>query len=176
MRSIAKIALCVAACIGGAAAPAIFAQGSIAPEYNLKTAYLFHFLEFTTWPGHILDNASALVICIDDNNPWRETLLTLEKRNVHEKPIRIAGLSGAAKSTCHVVLMRSDDIGLPKNFSSSQTLPLIVSDDPAVPLEHTMINLRVDDNRVVFSINNRKARAAEFEISSKLLRLARTVQ
>lgn len=172
----AKIGWCIAACVAGAVAPSVFAQGSIAPEYNLKTAYLFHFLEFTTWPAHMLDDANALVICIDDNNPWRETLLTLEKRSVHEKPIRIAGLSGAAQPACHVVLMRSDDIGLQKNFSSSQTPPLIVSDDPAVPLEHTMINLRVEDNRIVFSINNRKARAAEFEISSKLLRLARSVQ
>jgi hypothetical protein len=45
-----------------------------------------------------------------------------------------------------------------------------------VGLDRAMISLRVEDNRIVFSINNGKARAAELQISSKLLRLARTVQ
>jgi hypothetical protein len=177
MRHIVKIGFCIAACVAAVVARSAFAQGSIAPEYHLKTAYLFHFLEFTTWPRQVLDEAKAVVICIDDHNPWRETLLSLEKRSVHEKPIRIALLSEAAQSPCHVVVIRSDDVGLQKNFSlSSQALSLIVSDDPAVGLDRAMISLRVEDNRIVFSINNGKARAAELQISSKLLRLARTVQ
>lgn len=172
-----KTGLCLAAYFAAAITRPVLAQSSIAPEYNLKTAYLFHFLEFTTWPQHVLDETSAVVICIDDHNPWRETLLTLEKRSVHEKPIRIVSLSDLAQSVCHVVLMRNDDIGLQKNFSASvQVLPLIVSDDPAVSLDRAMISLRVEDNRIVFSINNSKARAAQLKINTKLLRLARTVQ
>jgi hypothetical protein len=177
MRRVIKTGLCIAACIATSITRPLFAQGSIAPEYTLKTAYLFHFLEFTAWPQHVLDEASAVVICIDDNNPWRETLRTLEKRSVHDKPIRIARLSDISQSACHVILVRSDDIGLQKNFSApAQALPLIVSDDPAVGLEHTMISLRIEDGRIVFSINNSKARAAEFNINTKLLRLAKTVQ
>lgn len=177
MQRIIKTGLCLAAYIVALVTRPAFAQGVIAPEYNLKTAYLFHFLEFTTWPEHALDEASAVVICIDDHNPWRETLLSLEKRSVHKKPIRIASLSDFEQSVCHVVLIRNDDIGMQKNFSGpAQALPLIVSDDPAVGLDRAMISLRVEDHRIVFSINNGKARAAEFKISAKLLRLAKTVQ
>lgn len=153
------------------------AQNSSAPEYALKTAYLYHFLEFTTWPKPLADATAPLGVCVSRDNPWRAALTAMSERLVHNRPIRIVPLAESNRQQCEVMVLRSNDIGAAANDNKQRPPPtLIVSDDPALTEDIAMINLRIEDNRIVFSINNSKAQTAGLTISSKLLRLARTVQ
>lgn len=156
--------------------PLVFAQSASAPEYALKTAYVFHFLEFTEWPS--LEPDEPLQICIDSDNPWRDTLLALNNRTVHKKPIQIANLSSDRYAQCQVLILRLNDLVQLNAIvsASAQLHALTISDDAAIDIAAIMINLKIDNGRIAFAINNSRARAAGININSKLLRLASAVR
>jgi len=151
-----------------------WAQNATAPEYALKTAYLYHFLEFTEWPAaHAYD--STLQVCVDKDNPWRGSLFALNERMVHNKIIKIANLSSDRYAQCEVLIVKLSD--LIQLTAITTSLPaLIVSDDPAVAIDSVMINLQIDNDHIAFAVNNTSARAVGIKISSKLLRLANKVR
>jgi hypothetical protein len=53
---------------------------------------------------------------------------------------------------------------------------LTISDDDEIGHDGSIIALAMDNNRIVFDIDTRAAKQARLVLSSKLLRLARTVQ
>lgn len=171
-----SIALRLAIGIAIAWQPFVHAQLAGVPEYELKTAYLYHFLELAEWPAPKTD--APLQICIDNDNPWRAALIALNNRTVHDKPIRIGALSSDRYAQCQVLILKLNDLTQLNAIvsASAQLHALTISDDPAIDIEAVMINLQIDSGRVAFAINNTRARAAGITISSKLLRLASVVR
>lgn len=162
--------------LGALAALAVQGRAQTVTEYELKAAYLFHFLQFTAWPPAQLERADALQICIDASHPMRRSLDALTRQRVREKAVAIATDLSKNPSPCHVAIVDRRTLAeLPPQLTGSPAL-LTVSDDPQLGLDDVIITLRVRDDRVVFSINKTEARKRGLEISSKLLRLAETVQ
>lgn len=176
MRRTLSLWLRMAACIALAFPSLVFAQSASVPEYALKAAYVFHFLEFTEWPS--LDADAPLQICIDSDNPWRNALLALNNRTVHEKPIRIEDLSSDRYAQCQVLILQLNDLVQLNAIVSTtaQLHALTISDDAATDVAAIMIHLQIDNGRIAFAINNTRARAAGININSKLLRLASAVR
>lgn len=172
---------CIAVCAFALASPSSHAQGAIVSEYDLKAAYLYHFLQFTDWPAPMQRASESLQVCIDSSNPMLRALKAIEAKLVHGKPIVVKAGAANTRDRCQVAIVNRADIESmvsmsigKNNLNRSHTLT--ISDDPAVSLNDTIIRMWTEDGRIVFSINNTQARERGLEISSKLLRLAGSVQ
>lgn len=153
----------------------IRAQNPIVSEHNLKAAYLYHFIQFTDWPEGELAMRRALSICIRADHPLLNALRALRDKTAHGLPIALNAEPQQDLANCQVLIVTSDDRPLLTQGSAQQPL-LTVSDDPQITPGEVIIRLRMKDDRVIFSINKSRAEAAGLQISSRLLRLAETVQ
>lgn len=150
-----------------------------ASEVEVKAAFVYNFALFTSWPaGTLLANA-PMVLCVAPDHALQAALGRLAGKSVHGHRLEVRRISDGAVAGCHVVVL--DD------RAPSQALRL----DPAAPVltvvdggraaraggaSGPMIALSLQDSRVVFDIDAAAARQAGLQLSSQLLRLARSVQ
>lgn len=168
---LAPIAAPIAALL--ALAPAAAAPVS---EYDLKAAYIFHFLQFTEWPRAQPAQAPELTLCVDPDNPLLPALRALQNRNAGARAVVLKPEPWTIRDRCAALLVtRGDQSAINRNLLAAAHT-LTISDDPAVTLADAIILLRVDRGRLVFSINNTQAQSFGLTISSRLLRLAESVQ
>ena len=155
------------------------AETSTAPDYQLKAVFLFNFAQFTDWPAKAFADAQApLVIGVlgeDFFGPYLGETVRGEKAN--NRPLLVQHYRRIADiRTCHVLFIsRSEMDRLEQIF---QALPgrsiLTVSDIPNFAARGGMIELFMEKNKIRMRINLAAVKAADLNISSKLLRLAET--
>jgi len=151
---------------------------------EIKAAYLFNLLKFTSWPESDFKKANTLNICIAGNNSVAELLAKgLQGRTAQDKVLQIVyipkKLDSKAKhslSTCHFLYL--GDI---TNKQGKQLLnltkdkaTLTTSDLPNFSKNGGMVELKTDtqENRILILINQDSANSTGISFSSKLLRLA----
>jgi hypothetical protein len=145
------------------------------PEYMMKAALLYNFALFTEWPGRIEGNFN---LCILGADPFGPSLDTIDG-----KPIRGARLtllritSPASARQCQVLFLSdAEHINASKLLEDLSDTPILtISDDSRLIEAGVMIGLIMENRRLNFNINTVAARHAHITISSKLLRLAKTV-
>lgn len=147
------------------------------PEHDLKAAFVFNFAVFTEWPTEALAAGAPLALCASAGTPLFGALSQLNDKLVNGH--RIAVRQGAeAPRGCHVLVLEHGDRErwpqLRRELAGAAVLT--VSDDAAAPGENAVIALDLHDKRIGFSVDMAAARAARLTLSSKLLRLARSVQ
>ncbi|MES2018159.1 MAG: YfiR family protein [Pseudomonadota bacterium] len=146
-----------------------------ARENDLKAAFVFNFAVFTEWPAEVLAGGAPINLCAGASNPMLAALNQLNDKLVNGH--RIAVHSGQLRG-CHVlVLDRHDRARWPqikRDLAGANVLT--VSDDRSISGDGAVIALSVEDQRVGFDIDTGAARGARLNLSSKLLRLARSVQ
>lgn len=157
--------------------PRLFAEP--VPEYDLKAAFVYNFALFTEWPADVVFEGGNLNICINPGSPLHQSLAGLGERRakgrriVVRQPVAPDNLSG-----CHVLILDSGDrdrwAQIKKALDGSSVLT--ISDDDDIGHDGSIITLAPDNHRMVFDIDLRAARRARLVLSSKLLRLARSVQ
>ena len=146
-------------------------------EKELKVAFLYNFALYTEWP---LPLADSLTFCLVGYNDLGSALDALSSRQIGGKPIVLRHLeiqdSHADTGACHVMYSATlSEAKLAKVANDLRQKP-ILSIAEGAGAEYSMIGLARDGNRLVFDINNSRARAAGLTFSSKLLRLARSVR
>ncbi|QCX51023.1 YfiR family protein [Ralstonia pseudosolanacearum] len=150
-----------------------------ASEVEVKAAFVYNFALFTSWPaGTLLANA-PMVLCVAPDHALQAALGRLAGKSVHGHRLEVRRIGDGAVAGCHVAVL--DD------RAPSQAVRL----DPAAPVltvvdggrvaragggSGPMIALSLQDSRVVFDIDAAAARQAGLQLSSQLLRLARSVQ
>lgn len=149
------------------------------PEYELKAAFVYNFALFTEWPAELAFEGGAMNICINPMSALRQPLGGLREKSIKGKRIvirqvdTVGGLRG-----CQVLFLDSSDrerwSDIRKVLADSSVLT--ITDDKEIAHDGSIIALSAEQNRIVFDINLRAARQARLVLSSKLLRLARTVQ
>ena len=149
----------------------------MANENDLKVAFLYNFALYTEWPMPLVDGLTICVLGRDDLGP---ALNALANRQIGGKPIIVrrllAGEFYANTGACHMtygVTAREEESGK-ASLDLRQKPVLRVAD--AASAEWAMISLARDGNRLVFDIDNTHVRASGLVLSSKLLRLARSVR
>jgi hypothetical protein len=147
------------------------AQNAVVPENTLKAAYLYHFIQFTEWPAYALDRSNSFNICISKTHPLRPMVSDLAGQVAHDKPIAVLAYNADNPQTCHVIILNAGESPGPV----AQSPILTIADEPAEP-GTAVIVLRVEQRRIGFSIDRGLAEKSGLQISSKLLRLARSVQ
>lgn len=170
----AVLALALALQLAGSAAQA---QTQAVPEHELKAAFVFNFAVFTAWPAEALASGAALNICVYAGNSLLPALGALNEKIVNGHKVNIR-LAGAGLRDCQVLFLDSLDR---ERWSSVRhelagASVLTVSDDHAISADGTAIALSLDNRRIAFDVDLNVVRQARLNLSSKLLRLARSVQ
>ncbi len=154
-------------------APAL-AQQVTAPE--LKAAFLFNFVKFTTWPVSALPEKATIIMCVLGDGPVASALDVLTKgQRVHNRNIAVVRLGDRdAPSDCHLLyasdLSADSERGL---LDAARDKPVLTASDSSSFMQHGGIAaFRIVGGRMRFSVNPSAADRARLRISSRLLSLA----
>jgi hypothetical protein len=177
-----RAALCaLLLCAGGAAWPQAGAPAPVAApvaEYRLKAAYIFNFAVFAEWPADTLAAGEPLQLCAYAGNTLLDALQGLADKAVNGHKLAVRALASDSTRGCHLlVLDRQDRERWPLlHRSLAFASVLTVADDRQIAAAGAMLSLFMEDQRIVFDADLGAVRTARLQISSKLLRLARSVQ
>jgi hypothetical protein len=146
-------------------------------EYDVKAAFVLNFVRFVEWPQ--ARRTPPLRICVLQSNPFGDRLdaiVTDEQWQGGEIDVRV--IPELRRGTdCHLLYVpESAAQRFEREVSAVSGLPiLMVGEHPRFLEQGGMIRLFLEGNRVRFSINQKSADSVGLLISSRLLRLARTV-
>ncbi|MES2125956.1 MAG: YfiR family protein [Pseudomonadota bacterium] len=146
------------------------------PEADMKAAFVFNFAVFTEWPQEVLPAGAAIQVCASSSNPLFPALSQLNDKvvNGHHLAVRTAT---APLRSCHVLVLGSHDrerwSQLKHDLAGANVLT--VSDDRGISADGAIIGMSMENLHVGFGVDMAAAKAARLTLSSKLLRLARSV-
>ncbi|MBT1539767.1 DUF4154 domain-containing protein [Ralstonia solanacearum] len=164
----------------GAACAAVAWMGAVhaqmqASEAEVKAAFIYNFALFTTWPASTLPANAPMVLCVAPEHPLQAALGRLAGKPVRGHRLEVHRLGDGAGAGCHMVVL--DDRARAQVARPDPAAPVLtVVDGGRVGASGSMIALSLQDSRVVFDIDAAAARQAGLQLSSQLLRLARSVQ
>ena len=162
-------------------APALCAAPAMAdpvPEYAMKAAFIFNFAVFAEWPLDALAAGAPLRVCASPGSAIYSAIEPLNDKPVNGHRILLRQLPATPLRTCHMLVLAAQDRDNWPQWRRelSGASVLTVSDDRGIRAEGAVIGLSADYERIGFDVNIGAARAARLNISSKLLRLARSVR
>ena len=158
-------------------------SGAGATLPQLKTAYLFNIAKFVRWTG----DPEVIRLCAATSTPHRDLLAALHARPLDSnRRLEVRFLaSGDSRNGCELYFRSSSESSSPISTTSTtgQALTvarsnpvrtLIVADESQDRGEPAAIRFFLQDNKLRFEVDQAALTDAGFQISSKLLRLART--
>lgn len=145
------------------------------PETELKAAVIYNFMQFTQWPDKA-DADSALILCMPSENGLFDSMQRVASRGAGRQ-VTVIPITNAGIGDCHAVFLGEEDKRRASQFRRLLTGPVLsITDDASMMPGEAMILMSVEKNRIVFSVNNAKVVTSGLSLSSRLLRLARSVQ
>jgi hypothetical protein len=169
---------CLVACLA-AFLPAFLRAADEPLEYQVKAAFLLNFTKFTEWPAAAFEGSdSPIAICVLGDDPFGKTLDQVVAGEVVEgRKVSVQRIAEAppAKS-CQVVF-----VSLPTK-DAVKLLPVLgpgvltVGEGERFLKEGGMVAFVIENRRVRFGINQTVAQNAGLKLSSRLLRVAKTVE
>jgi hypothetical protein len=154
-----------------------------ATEPALKSALIFNFAKFTTWPDDALPANAAFIACVFGS---REVGQALE-RAVKDRPIaghRVEVLSRDGRDpqpnfkTCHVLYLTSVDAKQVARIASDlrgmPVLTIVDADDASTSVG--IAQLFLENGRIRFDVDHGLAKQGRLQLSSRLLSLASRVR
>lgn len=162
------------------AASITFTAAAESKEYEVKVAFVYNFAKFTEWPATATADDSELNLCLAGNGSFGKVLFSLQGREVHGTKLNIHKVEDITDlGDCQILYVSRSEAGRVDSLMDAVTGKeglLSVSDIEGFTHHGGIIELKVIDNKMRFAINLRAARQANIILSSKLLRLATTVE
>jgi hypothetical protein len=163
--------------LGGVFLPAVAQEVS---EYQVKAAYLYHFLNFVQWPERAFaDPVAPFELCVVGADPFGSVLdNTVRNKQVRGRPVRVQRIAvSAAAKTCHILFIStSERTRVPWILDSVAGRPLLtVSELTGFEEQGGMIRFVVEHGNVRLRINPANSAASGLQISAKLLSVATVV-
>ncbi|MCQ8104086.1 YfiR family protein [Methylomonas sp. SURF-2] len=141
-------------------------------EYQLKTAYLFHFAELAEWP-----EATHVVICLQGNHPIRSYLPVLNGQHINNKAVLVKFDIPIAIAECQILFFSDLDALSNTVLEQAQKFHvLLVSDVENFAQTGGMIQFTLRDNKLKLVVNLSAVKLAGLKLSSKLLRMAEILE
>lgn len=176
------VAMLLAALVAALAGPPAHADhGDDLQTAAIKTAFIYNFAKFTTWPSERFATPSApLLFCVRDDDLDHQAVMTLDGKMVGDRTVRTRSLEdGASIAGCHVYF--TSDVSSPSTLrsllaSAQQNGVLLVSDMPGFAEFGGHIGLVRSENRFRFQINLGAVQECGLKLSSRLLQLAEIVE
>lgn len=171
---LAKFLACLLLCLSGAAPTHAATLG----EAEAKAAFIYNFVQFTSWPAGLLSSATTINVCVRPEAAVGLALGSLSGKQVHGVPLLVSALREDTVASCHVIYVEASDGGwLRKLAAMSPPLPLLtVADLPDPGAAAPMITLTLVGRKIAFDVDASQARRAGLTISSRVLQLARSVK
>ena len=146
----------------------------VAQEYALKAAFIYNFAKFIEWPKPAAGNFN---ICLVGQDNFGSSLDSLERKTVKDLPIRVhRGLGGEGLRQCQMLFFGDRGVSARELAQYAEQGSLTLADHTGFIEQGGIFVLDLEQNRLVFDVNLVAARRASFNISSRLLRLARKVR
>jgi len=154
------------------------AAGPAVDEYRVKALFLVNFARFVEWPADAPQDPIVIgIIGQDPFGRWLDDAVRGTKVNGHELVVRRLRNAEDARKCRIVFVAGSESSGLQPILDALKGAPVLtIGDTEGFAELGGVINLRLEDNRVRFDINQDAARRAGLTVSSKLLSLARIVK
>lgn len=160
--------------------PASRAQASL-PEADLKAAFVYNFTKFIEWPSDRFSRSEdPLIVGIFGDEDFVATLRKLlENKRAHGHPFVVKRLAQDLEAkACHILFVRENEN---KRFSlvyeNIKDLPILTIGETKEFLDMGgMFNFFFEDKQLRFEVNPARAESVRLTISSKLLRLAKSVR
>lgn len=150
-----------------------FAEGGIiSREFQLKTAYLFHFAELAEWPSSL-----QMTICLQGASPIRNYLPELDGQLIDGQPVHIRLDHQTDVNGCRILFLSNLDALTPdlKERAKTQHV-LLVSDVEGFAVKGGMVQFTLRDNRLKLVLNLSAVKQAGLKFSSKLLRMSEILE
>jgi len=147
-------------------------------EHDMKAAYILNFIQFVEWPTDSPGGAKDWSLCVSALSPLMRPLHALHGKDLPGgQQVRVRLFDPGNAQECRVLVLQGADL----ERTAHQPLlgrrgVLTLSDDPAALRAGVMIGLVEQGGRIVFDVDNTAAARAGLVVSSRLLRLARTVR
>jgi len=147
---------------------------------EIEAAFLVKFSSYIHWPKQAFSSPDApLVIAIFGRDPFGSIIDSIARSYVmHGRNIEIRRCENV-KNLCgsHIVFVAASAMGRMEEITSSarERPVLLVGNAPDFLARGGMINFVVVRNRIRFDINIKNSHQAGLEISSKLLKVARSI-
>jgi YfiR/HmsC-like len=153
-------------------------QRTATAEDDIKAAFLFNFTQFVEWPAPA-DAAEPFGICVVADPAFGQALdRTVHGESVGHRPIvRSSPAVPDAVRGCQMLFIgREESDHVDRWLAAIKGQPvLVVGESAAAWSRGVHINFVVENNHVKFDVNQEGAAQAGLVVSSKLLRVARTV-
>ncbi len=145
-------------------------------EARVKTAYIYNFCKYVTWPDSTEEE--SFDICILGQDPLIEQLVMLEQKKVKSRNIVVKSFSSCSAAQCCKVLLISatQKENLAAITQSLKGFPVLtISEIKGFAQKGGMIELVKQENKIRFTINKQRLDASKLTMSSRLLKLATIV-
>lgn len=154
------------------------AQVAERPEYEVKSAYVVNFLQYTSWPASALDAGDPLRLCVLGDDPLGEFLEDAARgRSVQGHPIRIIQVDRVVEADrCHAAFVAERNrIPAAVWLERLKGRPVLsIGEGERFRDAGGMITLTVEARTVRFEVNRPALLDVGLDLSSRVLRLART--
>ena len=150
-------------------------------EYQVKAAYLFNFAKFVEWPKKAFaDENTPITIGILGDDPFGPALDSLAaSQEIQGREIvvrRFSRIDGIENGQILFISRNREKLLSDILGRLEGKCVLTVSETRTFAFDGGMINFVIIDDKVRFEINVKAAERAKLNLSSKLLRVARTVR
>lgn len=141
----------------------------------LKAEVVYRLLMFVNWPPEREQPGHRLQLCTLGEGRMEGALQGLAGRQIRQLTLDVHRVGrGDSPAGCHLLYLPAPQAGLRTQLAE---LPVLVVSDAAPMFDQgAMVNLQVEDGRIVFDVDLDAARHAGLAVSTKLLRLARFVR
>ena len=150
------------------------------PEYPVKAAFLYHFLEFVEWPRASPLPPARVTIGVLGRDPFGEVLdKAILKKIVQGRTLTIRRFASIDDlEACEILFISTSEMKqLPQILERLQgAAVLTVGEADRFARRGGMIGFVLEDDRVRLEVNRAAADKAGLQISSKLLAVARVVK
>ncbi len=138
-------------------------------QLKIKTAMIFNFARFASWPKRV--PSATITLCVSSDADLYSSLMSLDGKDVNERTLRAVELNFETLDSCHIGYLSQADAR--SNIANRLTKSgvLTVSSDRDFS-EVGMIELVKIGRQNRFAINNSLAAESGVKLSSKLLRIA----
>ena len=176
--SLTALILLAATLAGGILRAAMAAE--VAPEHQVKAAFIVNFPKFVEWPAtRGLAPGAPLVVAVLGADPFGPFLREAAAgKQVAGHPLEVrAATSPREAAAAHLVYVSASERGrlpaLLKDLEAAQVLT--VGDSDGYGGAGVMVNLYLDDRRVRFEVNQPAVARAGLKLSAQMLGVARLV-
>jgi hypothetical protein len=148
-------------------------------EYDVKAAYIFNLLPYTTWPPEAFRSPAApLTICVAQPSPFGDLLRqTFQNEHVGAHPVVVTAVASPTDiRDCHVLFIgaKADGDGALERAASSLPILTIGEAEPFAQ-RGGMITFVIEYGRVRIDVSQSAAERAHIQFSSKILQVARKI-